>query len=180
MQDNKKRKLNLGTVIGWLIFILVIAGGPIFSMLRSALGGTVTLPGNLMSTVIIGLVVLSMLVSIGRAVGRASRGRQDSRLPTGSPDQPASSPMPPFSGPTSSPMPPFGGPAARQAPTSSPAPTMQPPSATPISPPVAGQERLPRPPSFEPILNPRIVVIGIVGLVLIGAVMLAVLRVGLP
>ena len=39
-ENNKKRGASLSSAIGWLIFILVIAGGPLLNLLRSALGGT--------------------------------------------------------------------------------------------------------------------------------------------
>ena len=147
-QNNKKRGASWSSAIGWLIFILVIAGGPLLNLLRTALGSTVNLPSNLLPMLIGGLVALSVLVSVVRSVG-ASRPRQrDTRLPTGSP------PLPPFAGPA--------GPAI-------------PPSTSPPRPylPAGRDGRLPGAPRFEPVINPKILAFGIVGvLVLAGAALL--------
>src|SRR5690242_8124435 len=99
--NRKRRRFNWSSAIGWLIFILVIAGGPIFRTLQRILGGTVALPANLPSLLPIaigGLVVLSVIVSALRALNSANRGMP--RLPTevGRPGRPPSAPMPPFGG----------------------------------------------------------------------------------
>jgi hypothetical protein len=148
MQENKKRGTSWSSAIGWLIFILVIAGGPLLNLLRTALGGTINLPANLLPILIGGLVVLSMVISAVRSMGGARRSQSDSRLPTGN-----------------APMPPFAGPAAPQMPPT----TIAPQSYSP-----AGREqRLPSAPRFEPVLNPKIVAIGIVGVLLLaGAALL--------
>jgi hypothetical protein len=137
-EDNKRRRGNWSSAIGWLIFILVIAGGPLLNLLRGALGGAVNLPSNLLPMLIGGLVALSILVSIVRSLGTARRGRGDTRLPTGT-----------------EPMPPFGGPAA---------PRMPPPSPRAFTMPASSrQPTLPSPPRFEPVINPKILALGIVG-----------------
>ena len=145
-ENNKKRGVSWSSAIGWLIFILVVAGGPLLNLLRSALGGVVNLPANLLPMLIGGLVALSILVSVMRSLAGSRRGRSDTRLPTGN-----------------APMPPFAGPAA---------PRMPPSTRLPQSP--AGRDqRLPSAPRFEPVINPKIVALGIVGVLLLaGAALL--------
>ena len=146
-EDNKRRRGNWSSAIGWLIFILVIAGGPLLNLLRGAFGGTVNLPSNLLPMLIGGLVLLSILVSVARSLSAARRGRNDTRLPTGS-----------------APMPPFGGPAAPRTPPPAPRAFTMPASSR--------KPTLPPPPRFEPVIDPKILALGIVG-----ALVLAVLAV---
>ena len=77
--DNRKRRKNTwGSVIGWIIFILLIAGRPIFSTLQRVLGNNVALPANLPNLIplaIGGLVVLSIAVAVLRAIGNATSSR---------------------------------------------------------------------------------------------------------
>jgi hypothetical protein len=143
-QNNKKRGNNSwSSAIGWLIFILVVAGAPLLNLLRGALGGVVNLPANLLPILIGGLVALSVLVSVVRSLGSSRRNQGDTRLPTGN-----------------APMPPFGGPAAPRMPPT----TITPPQAYN---PAGREQRLPGAPRFEPVLNPKIVAIGIVGVLLL-------------
>jgi hypothetical protein len=145
-ENNKKRGVSWSSAIGWLIFILVVAGGPLLNLLRSALGGVVNLPANLLPMLIGGLVALSILVSVVRSLAGSRRGQSDTRLPTGN-----------------APMPPFAGPAA---------PRMPPSTRLPQS--LAGRDRrLPSPTRFEPVINPKLVALGIVGVLLLaGAALL--------
>src|SRR6185436_14031716 len=145
-ENNKKRGVSWSSAIGWLIFILVVAGGPLLNLLRSALGGVVNLPANLLPTLIGGLVALSILVSVVRSLAGSRRSQGDTRLPTGN-----------------APLPPFAGPAA---------PRMPPSTRLPQSP--AGREqRLPSATRFEPVINPKLVALGIVGVLLLaGAALL--------
>jgi hypothetical protein len=153
--DNRKRGgINWSSLIGWVIFILVIAGGPLFNLLRRALGGAITLPANLPSLiplVIGGLVVLSIVVSAVRALGSASRAGGAPRLPT-SLDLPPRSP--------STPMPPA-------------TPRSYMPSSS------APRQRLSAP-RFDPVVNPAILVIGILGLLGLGGAALFLLAQGGP
>ena len=155
MQDNKKRRTSWSSAIGWLIFILVIAGGPLLNFLRGALGGVVNLPANLLPLLIGGLVALSILVSVVRSLGGGQRGQGDTRLPTGS------APMPPLAGPTAPRMPPPG-PRAFTMPATS------------------RQASLPPPPRFEPVINPKILAFGIVGALLLAVAGLLLLGLALP
>jgi hypothetical protein len=145
-ENNKKRGVSWSSAIGWLIFILVVAGGPLLNLLRSALGGVVNLPANLLPMLIGGLVALSILVSVVRSLAGSRRSQGDTRLPTGN-----------------APMPPFAGPAA---------PRMPPSTTVPQSP--AGRDRrLPSATRFEPVINPKLVALGIVGVLLLaGAALL--------
>lgn len=151
MQEKRRKRTNWGSAIGWVIFVLALAGGPILGTLRNMLGGSITLPNNLLPMIILGLVGLSVIGSAVAAIGRATRGRGDTRLPTSvAPSQPARLPQP-----------------TRQ-PTALP-----PPSGLP-----AGDARLPQTPRFEPIINPRVLVFGIVGALALG--LLGVLLLGAP
>jgi hypothetical protein len=154
-QNNKKRGANWSSAIGWLIFILVIAGGPLLNLLRSALGGAVNLPPNLLPILIGGLVALSVLVSVLRSVGGSRARQSDTRLPTGS--------MPP---------PPLTGPAGPALPPSASTPRPYTPS--------GGDTRLPSPPRFEPVINPKILAVGIVGVLLLSGAALLVFGLLLP
>ena len=151
--NNKKRGANWSSAIGWLIFILVIAGGPLLNLLRNALGSAVNLPANLLPMLIGGLVVLSILVSAVRSIAGSRRNQSDTRLPTGN-----------------APMPPFAGPAA---------PRMPPSTIVPQSP-AARDQRLPSAPRFEPVINPRIVALGIVGVLILAGAALLLVGFGLP
>jgi hypothetical protein len=146
--------MSLSSLIGWLIFILVFAGAPIFRLIGRALNGTVSLPANLPTLLIGGLVVLSILVSVLRAVGSNGQRRGDTRLPT-TPSSPAR--------PMNAPMPPFGGSAGRAITGQS-------------FPQRSARERLPGTPQFEPLINPRLVGVAVVGLlVLVGLALVVVL-----
>lgn len=137
----KRRRFNVGTLIGWLIFILAFGGSTIFRLLRQLFGGNITLPPDLLPILIGGLVVLSIAIGVVRALSGSLRRGGDTRLPT-------------------APMPPFGGPARPAAPTSPRAFTMPRSNA---------EARPPNAPRFEPVVNPLIIVLGIVGLIVIGA-----------
>lgn len=151
MQNDKRKRINWGSAIGWVIFALALAGGPILRVLRNMLGGSVTLPSNLLPMLILGLVGLSLLGSAVAAIGRATRGRGDTRLPT-----------------SAAPPPPARLPQPTRQPGALPPPPRQP----------AGDARLPQAPRFEPIINPRVLAFGIVGALALGV--LAVLLLGAP
>jgi hypothetical protein len=167
MPDNRRRRrFNWSSLIGWLIFILVIAGGPLLNLLRRLFSGVVVLPANLLSwlPIAIGaLVVLSIVVSALRALNNANSASRDARLPTSMSRQ---------GQPPSAAMPPFGGPArAPQRPPNIPAPRAFTPPSSPLS------QRLSTP-RFDPLINPVILAIGIVGLLALGGVALLVVQGG--
>lgn len=95
MNDHRQqRKINWSSLIGWLIFLLVIAGGPLLNALQNAFGGAVRIPAGALPLIVLGLVVLSALVSVLRGLG----GRDGSSRPSGparSPFQPAPLPQSP-------------------------------------------------------------------------------------
>lgn len=137
--DRKRRDVNWSSVIGWVIFIGIIAAGPLSSLFRSIFGAG--LPPQTLPILIGALIVLSIVVSAFRALSR--RSRSDTRLPT-SPIPPRSMSLPP------------------PAPRTSTLPT-------------SGQgSAMPSPPRFDPVINPGILLVGIVGLLLIGGVVLLV------
>lgn len=163
MRNDRERSRNRwSSLIGWLIFILIIAARPIFGLLQSLFGGSTALSPNVIPILIGVLVVLSVIVSALRAAGGSARSRGDTRLPTGSsppPSQP-SAPMPPFGGGAASSrgaLPPRSSPRAFTLPASS------------------GTLQTPPPPRFEPVFNPTILMVGILGLLALGAMALFVL-----
>jgi len=155
MQNKRKRGgINWSSLVGWLIFLLVIAGAPLYNVLRQVLG-TTALPANLIPILIGGLVALSVLVSAVRALGNTNRSGSDTRLPT--------SMSPPMRTPNTA-MPPFGGAGAPQRPA---LPTAPPRAFT--MPPMSRQAYQPTAPRFEPVLNPTILALGVIGLLILGA-----------
>src|SRR5215211_7159576 len=149
-ENNKKRGVSWSSAIGSRF-----AGGPLLNLLRSALGGVVNLPANLLPMLIGGLVALSILVSVVRSLAGSRRSQSDTRLPTGN-----------------MPMPPFAGPAA---------PRMPPRTTVPQSYSPAGRDqRLPSAPRFEPVINPKILALGIVGVVLLAGAALLLAGFALP
>lgn len=139
--------------IGWLIFIVLVFGSrflpPVAAWLAQATGLPITTP--LLIAAIVGIGVVGSIVgSITREVSR-NRDASETRLPTGQP--PATPQLPPrtITPPTASP----------HLPTSS---SSNPPSARPRP----SQQPLPGPPRFEPIIDPRVLTFGIIGLVVFG------------
>ena len=167
--DNRKRGgINWSSLIGWIIFFLVIAGGPLLNFLSSALGGAITLPANLpglLPIAIGGLVVLSIIISAVRALSGGNRAGGAPRLPTdlGTPSRPPAAPMPPF-----------GGQRGPQRSTSVPAPrAFTLPSSS------ASQQRLPVA-RFDPVISPAVLAVGILGLLVLGGTALFLLAQGGP
>jgi hypothetical protein len=152
-EDNKRRKGNWSSAIGWLIFILVIAGGPLLNLARGALGGAVNLPPNLLPMLIGGLVLLSLLISVARSLGGTRRSRSDTRLPTDA-------------------TPPYGGPATPRTPPPSPRAFTMPAGSR--------QPALPSPPRFDPVVNPKVLALGIVGIVVLAGAALLIYALALP
>jgi hypothetical protein len=168
MQQKRKRPFNWGSAIGWLIFVLVIAGGPLFSLLRQALRGVITLPANTVPYLIGGLVALSILVSVVRSIAQSTARRGDTRLPTTT--MPSSGQPRPNAA-----MPPFGG---VEPPRRLPPGRAALGSRSQIG--LPGEPRAPTAPRFDPIINPALLIAGLVGLALLGAVALLVWGWALP
>jgi hypothetical protein len=148
-----------GGWIGWLIFIVVVFGSrflpPLANWLSQLTGLPITVP------MLIGaLVVLAVVASVGSSLARQfgkARGAGDTRLPTSmSPPQPPRPVrLPPSSTTSRLPQP------SR--------PVQLPPSSNlPRSRLSSGEQRLPGPPRYEPIIDPRILAFGIVGLLFLG------------
>lgn len=142
-------------LIGILFFLLIVVGpnisGPIANGLSQATGMNID-----RSAVMIGLVVLAVVASALNSVVRRS-------MRTGGP----ATPRPPTPTPTAPPRLPTG-----------PAPRMPPPPTSarmpPPSLPTSGSP-LPGPPRFEPIVNPRVLLFGILGVIVFGGFFLIVL-----
>lgn len=157
MQQNRR---SGGTGwLGWVIFIVLIFGSrflpPLANWLSQQTGIPIS-PGALVAT-IIGLSVALTIVS--SVIGEINRNRPqgDTRLPTGQPPAGRAPVVPP-------PQPP------PQPPTTLRTPSLPRPSRLP-----SGEQRLPPPPRFEPIIDPRVLTFGIIGLVVFGGFFLAVL-----
>lgn len=166
MQDRKKKTFTWGSAIGWVIFVLAIAGGPILNVLRRAFGSSLALPANLLPLLIGGLVALSVLVSVVRSVGRSAQRRgSDTRLPTGTQPTVTSAPPAPFE--------------SRPPPRPASTPSMPSMPSMPRTG-AAGEVRLPSAPRFEPIISPAILAVGLLGLLVLGGLALVLLRVAGP
>jgi len=163
MDNRNRRRMNMSSLIGWIIFVLVLAGGPIFRLISQALPGTVNLPANLPTLLIGGLVLVSILASVIRAVGSNVQRRGDERLPTtpSTPARPMNAPMPPFSGPT-------GRTISSQS--------VQQRALQQRS----GRERVPATPQFDPLISPRVIGIAVVGLLVLGGLALVVFVGNMP
>lgn len=154
--------------IGWLIFIVLVFGSrlmpPLAAWLSQVTGLAITPP--MLIAAVVGLGVLaSVLGAVGRGLGQA-RSSSETRLPTttalpptlsGAPQRPSAPPRPIT--PSSPP------PAAPRMPS-----TNLPPARLP-----SGEQRLPGPPRFEPIIDPRILGFGILGLFVFGGFFLVAL-----
>ena len=152
----QRRRSDVGSWLSWLIFLLLIFGSRFLPPVANWLAQTTGLP--ITTPMLIGaLVMLSIVVSlIGSVTRRGEQPREPLErpptLPTPPPDRPpASPPLPPPSVKTT------GG--LRDM----------------------GPQSMPQPPRFEPIMSPRMLLVGIIGLVFIGLFLfLAVLIVGTP
>lgn len=153
MNDERKGpQINWGSVVGWVIFIMVLLAGPLSGTVRRIFGGA--LPTNwisLLPFLIGGLVVLSIVVSAVRAYNQ-SRELRGPTLPRSS-----RAPAPP--------PPPFRG-----APPASSNPRL----------PSSKSSTVPSSPQFEPLISPRVLAIGVIGLVVLGALGLFVVFGGAP
>ena len=152
----QKRRSDVGSWLSWLIFLLLIFGSrflpPVANWLTQTTGLPITTP------MLIGaLVMLSIAVSLISSVAR--RGEQP-REPLERPPTPPSS-LPDLP-PTSSPFPPPAVEATGKLRD-------------------LGPQSVPQPPRFEPIISPRMLIVGIIGLGFIGLFLfLAMLIVGTP
>ena len=152
----QKRRADIGSWLSWLIFLLLIFGSrflpPVANWLTQTTGLPITTP------MLIGaLVLLSIVVSVIGSVARRSEEPRDplERVPvppTSLPDLPTvSSPLPPSSVDS----------AGRLR--------------------DLGPQSMPQAPRFEPIINPWILVVGVIGLLFIGLFLfLAMLMIGTP
>jgi|HigsolmetaAR202D_1030399.scaffolds.fasta_scaffold18043_4 hypothetical protein len=158
-EENERRSdINWGSVISWLIFFLVLAGGPLLNMVRRIFGGAIALPAQLPSLIplaILGLVVLSIAISAIRALGEVRVKRSQPSFP-----RPESIEMP-----DSTFSMPWGD-------TYIPQPRPDIPqrlSSTRNTPPLTA-------PRFDPIIPPLVLTLGLIGLValIVGALVYAV------
>jgi hypothetical protein len=142
--------------IGWLIFIFLVFGSrflpPVANWLTQVTGLPISTP--ILVAVLVGLVVVVSIVNSVVQAGSRNSSPNETSLPTGLPPSTPQKPMPPSRTPT------------LPSPSSSGrVPRIRPPS---------GESRMPGPPRFEPIIDPRILAFGIIGLVIFGGIFIAV------
>lgn len=176
MRGSRRQSGDGSRILGWVIFIVVIAGGPILNAIQSATG--VRLP----SWTLPAAIALLMLVSAATSIGRVVRGNRPAS------DQPAEYPP---SAPSNAPMPPFGEggasiPRFGMPPTPAPPPSYErasDPPASPLAPSYQPASQIPapmglpqevRPPTFEPVISAKAVLIGL-GVVALVAGVLAIM-----
>jgi hypothetical protein len=166
MRGSGRQSGDSSRILGWVIFIVVIAGGPILNAIQSATG--VRLPSWALPAIIALLMLVSAAASIGRMV-RGNRPASD-QLADYTPDAPSNAPMPPFGEggasiprfgmpPTPAPPPSYGRPSDQPPmPPTSPAPSYPPASRLPA--PMTLPKEV-RPPRFEPVISTQAVLIGL-------------------
>lgn len=147
MQQNRR---GGSSWIGWLIFIFLVFGSrflpPIAAWLSQITGLPITTP--ILIAAVVGLGVIASIVSSVIKESTKPGGPTQPRIPTG---QEPSLPPRPFTPPQSSGRP-------RSVSTSD-VTRMRLPT---------GEQRLPGPPRFEPIIDPRVLTFGIFGLFIVG------------
>lgn len=163
-EDPKEKRSSLGSWLSALFFIFIFAGQPLIGFIRRATSG-MSLPSGISVPMLLGGVVLvAVIVGTVVVLGGRSRNSSDTRLPTSLPQQPSRSrrqeeyefepifpnSMPNYTGDMSVPY--SGGSLRSDTPI---------PDYTP---------HLPQPPSFEPIINGRVLMATIGLFVLFGAV----------
>lgn len=157
------RRSNASQLLGWAIFGLVLAGGPILNAIQSATG--IPIPGYTLPV----LIALLMLSNVGLSVWRNMQSRRPSDgfpLESGNTSAP-NAPMPPF-GQGGTGLPRFGAPPSRMPPPAATPPMMSPQMPDLVEP--VGQRGM-RGPAFEPVISPRMMMLVVIGIVvaLIGA-----------
>lgn len=136
------------SLLGWAIFGLVLAGGPIINVIQSITG--LRLPSFTLPV----LIALLMLISAVTSIGRVARGDQRNVPPL--PPAVAGSILPRFgSNPSNVPTP------------RAPAPPIMPFPADAIPPPIDRTKDLGAP-RFEPIVNLPLILLGAAGLIVLG------------
>lgn len=180
--ENEQRNRRRGGGSGWIgivIFLLIAFGSQVVGFLSRFLsqltGGSLNVaPGTLMLVLIGGLIVLSVLLSVMRAIVGAARSNE-TRLPTSLPPQPPQLPR----APERSGMAPPRMPEQPRLPPSLPASRMPSPPQSPMSSPEwirsrassdINMQRMPGAPRFEPIVDPKVLGFGILGLLVLGGV----------
>ncbi|PDW03634.1 hypothetical protein [Candidatus Viridilinea mediisalina] len=147
MEDNR-RSGNAFSWVGWLVFFLLIFGSsflpPLAHWLSQQTGVSIT-PSMLIAAIIGGGVLISIASSVIQAVNQG-RDSNETRLPTELP-------------------PDFQAPSLPTSSTPLPSSTL---SEAKLKQRALGEQKLPPPPQFEPIISPRILAFGIVGLIVFG------------
>lgn len=164
-EDPKEKRSSLGNWLSAIFFLIVFLGQPLLTFIRSVTRG-MSLPSGISLPMLLGGVVLVAVV-VGTVIVLGGRARRsgDTRLPTSLPQQPTSpsrydeydydfEPIYPNTMPNT----------MGEIPTFYPSRTL--PSDTPIP---DYTPQLPKPPSFEPIINARVLMAMLGLFVLFGA-----------
>ena len=149
--ERKRKQGRGGSAIGWIVFAVIVAGGPLLNALQSILG--IRIPSFVLPAIVALAVLASVVGSLVKAFGNGTRQPGDMRYPM--PEE-----TPPIVQRPITPMPPFGGELS--------APVWIPPQSDPAEQ-HSGDRRAPVPPvlapRFEPVISGIAILVGIVGLI---------------
>lgn len=149
-RKRKSQEINWRSVIGWVVFGFFLLIGPLSGMVSQVLNGLVPSNWRSMLPLLIGAVVVGSIVY---SVIRAYNANRNA-----TPGAPSSSPMPPFGGPA---MPMYHEPTI-------PPVTPELPRAWNVTPPTTPDA--PKAPTFDPLVNPRVLLIGVIGMLIFGGI----------
>jgi hypothetical protein len=168
-------------ILGWVIFVIVIAGGPILSAIQSATG--VRLPSWALAAIIGALMLVSAVSSIWNVARAGRAGDRGDATADDAAGAPINVPMPSF-GEGGASIPRFGlPPSTTPPPTAAPLPADRIPAppagysttgqpTTPLPPPIELPKGV-RTPSFEPIMSvPQILIALGVAVLVVGGLAL--------
>ncbi len=164
MEERKRKGTNWGSAIGWVIFLLLVAGGPILRTLQNALGNTIQLT-SLLPFIVGGLVLLSVIVSAVRAIGSRPAAPSAPQMPDQI-ERPYQVEQP------YQPLPPLGGEMGM--------PYLPPPPSRMALEYTEEPEAVYQAPRFEPVFPGPVIAIGLLGLLVLGGAALAMFAGVLP
>ncbi len=159
MEDNRRR--GGSGWLGWVFFFLLIFGSrfapPVANWLSQQTGFNITSSGIMgaLALLYIGSLILGPI--LGMVLRNVGGGTDAPTIPQQN-NSPSQSPFPQSGGPSAPRMPP-------------PSTPQMPPPTTPRLPPVTSA-KTPGAPRWEPIIEPRILIFGIIGVVFLGGVLL--------
>lgn len=103
--QRKRKQGGFGSAIGWIVFAVIVAGGPLLNALQSILG--IRIPSYVLPAIVALAVLASVIASVAKTLG-GTRQPGDMRYPTPEATPPVVqrpiAPMPPFGGEMSAPI----------------------------------------------------------------------------